>query len=440
MKSLDTLPGPGTPALFNTLHYGLRPRSFARRYAGRYGRAYRVRGVLGEALFTADPEHVRRIFSADSDALGTVAASTLDWLFGKSSVLLTAGSTHRRQRKLLAPPLNGPRLRAFGATMQELADKHVAKLAPGTAFRALKLSTAFTLEVIIRTVFGVEHEDDPEARELRGMLGALVHEVPALAVFAHPLRTPWYPPWARYLRVKQSFDAWLTQKIKRRRAQGASGTDVLSLLLNARYDDGSAMDDREIYDQLLTLLLAGHETTSLPVASCLGHLLREPEVLARVRAELARASSPEEVQRLPLLSAVIDETLRIDPIVTDVGRITRGPFALDDQLSVGPGQVLIVLIEALHHDPSLYPDPARFRPERFLERRFAPHEYAPFGGGVRRCLGAAFSDYETKILLAALLRTCELELTRAAPEPRVRRNITMGPKHGVPLRVVGLRT
>jgi cytochrome P450 len=361
-------------------------------------------------------------------------------LFGNSSVLLTSGGVHRRQRKLLAPPLNGARLRAFGATMQELADKHVAKLTPGTRLRALELSTAFTLDVIIRTVFGVEGDDDAgEVQSLRSMLTTLVHDIPALAIFAYPLRNKWYPPWSRYLRAREAFDRWLKNKIRQHRESGVVGSDVLSLLLGARYEDGSAMSEDEIYDQLVTLLLAGHETTSLAVASCLGRLLREPTALARLHSELAGQSGPEEIQRLPFLSACIDETLRIDPIVTDVGRTARVEFALDDQLRVTRGQVIVVLIEALHHDPSLYPNPTQFRPERFLERKFAPHEYAPFGGGVRRCLGAAFSDYETKILLATLLRKLEIELENPAPEPRVRRNITMGPKHGVPMRVIALR-
>jgi cytochrome P450 family 110 len=442
MSTLHLVPGPRTPALFNALEYGAFPRRFALRHAARFGHSYRVRGLLGDALFTSDPEHVRRVFAADSDTLGSLAAQVLPWLFGRNSVLLTSGSTHRRQRKLLAPPLNGPRLRAFGATMQTLADEHVARLTPGTRVSALEISTAFTLDVIIRTVFGVTDErerSDPAAETVRRHLMAMVHDIPALAVFAYPLRTPLYPPWKRYMRARDGFDAWLTGKIRQRRESGVYGEDVLSLLLSARYDDGSAMDEREIFDQLITLLLAGHETTSLTVATCLGRLLREPEVLARVRAEVDASKGPEDVQRLPLLSAVIDETLRIDPIVTDVGRLVRVPFALDDKLTLARNDVLIVLIEALHHDPVLYPEPTRFRPERFLERKFAPHEYAPFGGGVRRCLGAAFSDYETKILLASMLRRLNLTLEDSRPEPRVRRNITMGPKHGVPLRVVGLR-
>jgi cytochrome P450 len=440
MSSLHSLPGPRTPALFNMLEYGAFPRRFALRHAARFGRSYRVRGLLGNALFTADPEHVRRVFAADSDTLGSLAAHSLPWLFGASSVLMTSGSTHRRQRKLLAPPLNGARLRSFGNTMQELADAHVARLTPGTRISALEVSTGFTLDVIIRTVFGVtgdDHED--EGKLLRKHLMTLVHEIPALAIFAHPLRNDLYRPWKRFQDARSSFQTWLMDRIRQRRASGAQGEDVLSLLLNARYEDGSAMDEREVYSQLLTLLLAGHETTSLTVASCIGHLLREPEALARLRTELEGTRGPEEVQRLPFLSAVIDETLRIDPIVTDVGRMVQLPIALDDDLTLQPKEVVIVLIEALHQDPALYPEPMRFRPERFLERKFAPHEYAPFGGGVRRCLGAAFSDYETKILLATLLRRLNLSLESSRPEARVRRNITMGPKRGVPLRVLGLR-
>jgi cytochrome P450 len=429
------LPRARLPALLNALEYGFAPRRFARRHTAKLGRVFRVRLSPKDALFTADPEHVRRIFAADSDAFETLANLTLQGLFGPRSVLLTSGPEHRRQRKLLAPPLNGARLRAFGATMQELADQHVEKLRPGQSFRALDFTTAFTLDVIVRTVFG--GDGDPE---LRAVLSTLVHEIPPLSIYVPVARAPWFPPWARYLRQQQRFHEWLTVKLAQRRREGATGDDVLSLLLQARYDDGSAMDENEIRDQLLTLLLAGHETTAIALASCLGRLHRHPEVLARMRAELAaNAEAPESVTRLPYLSAAIDETLRIDPIVTDVARIARGQFALDDELTLEPGQVVVALIEALHHDPKLYPEPDRFRPERFLERKYLPHEFLPFGGGVRRCLGAAFSDYETKIMLATLLARVELSLSRPGAEPRVRRNITMGPRDGVPMRVDRLR-
>jgi cytochrome P450 len=420
------------------LEYGFAPRRFASRHAAKFGRVYRLRALPKNGLFTADPEHVRRIFAADESAFETPAAVTLSGLFGPRSVLLTSGALHRRQRKLLAPPLNGARLRAFGASMQKLAEQHVATLTPGLSFRALNFTTAFTLDVIVRTVFGVN--DAEEERALRSMLSVLVHQIPPLPLYMPLLQHPWFPPWGSYLRAQQHFESWLTAKIAQRRREGGSGEDVLSLLLETRYEDGSAMDDLEVRDQLLTLLLAGHETTAITLATCLNRLYRHPDVLARVQAELAAHSpAPEAVVRLPYLSAVVDETLRIDPVVTDVGRIPVADFALDTELVVTSKHVLIVLIEALHHDPTLYPEPSRFRPERFLERKYMPHEFAPFGGGVRRCLGAAFSDYETKIMLAALLQRLNLKLADPRPEPRVRRNVTMGPKRGVPMRVESVR-
>jgi cytochrome P450 len=437
VTTLDTLPGPRTPGLVNTLEFAFAPRFFTLRHNKKYGRVYRVPALAGDAIFTSDPEHVRRIFAADSDTFRVLAATSLKALFGPRSVLLTAGPTHKRQRKLLAPPLSGARLRGYAATMQQLADRQIDTLTLGRQFRALDLTTAFTLDVIVQTVFGVTAES--EADELRTLLKALVHDVPPSALFAPPLQQAWYPPWARYLRSRDRFNRWLEAKIATGRRTAQSGNDVLSLLLEARYDDGSQMDDEEVHAQLITLLLAGHETTAITLASCMSRLARHPEVRAKLESELDALAPGDDVQRLPYLSAVIDETLRIDPIVSDITRIPNADFALDADLTVTQNQVLVVLIEGIHLDPALYPSPLTFRPERFLERKYAAHEFLPFGGGVRRCIGAAFSDMETKIMLATLVRKTSLSLVSDRPERRVRRNVTMGPRHGVPMRVAHLR-
>jgi cytochrome P450 len=439
--TISSLHGPSTPGIFNLLAYAFAPSRFALRNAESFGRVYRVRGPGGALLVTSHPEHVKRIFAADSDAFETYSQFTLGGVLGKQSVLVTAGPTHRRQRKLLSPPLTGARLRAFGATMQEIADRHVSALRPGREFRALELCTDFTLDVIVQTVFGVT--DGAEGASLRDNLRVMVHEVPALAVFMPRLQRSWFRPWARYVRASERFDAWLRGKLAEPSAQALvdDERDVLSLLRQSRADDGTPMEQAELRDQLVTLLLAGHETTSIALASCLERIHRHPDVLAQVRAEIAAApSGPADVQHLPYLSAVIDETLRIAPVLSDVTRRARSEFWLDEQLRLNPGEGVLVLIEALHRDPELYAEPARFRPERFLERKFTHYEFVPFGGGVRRCLGAAFSDYETKILLATLLRRVDLRLLRDRPDERVRRNVTLGPKHGVPMRVVALRS
>lgn len=433
--AITALPKPKTPQLLGLLEYAFAPRRFAARHAKRLGRVYRVDGATGTIVVTSEPEHVKRVFAAAPEAFDTYSQFTLGGVLGRQSVLVTAGETHRRQRKLLAPPLTGARLRAFAATMQAIADRHIDTLTPGREFRALDLATDFTLDVIVRTVFGVTEAE--EAAHLTDILRAMVDEVPVIAVFQPRLQKPWFPPWARYLQVSQRFDVWLQGKLAERRQRAERGDDVLSLLLQTRAEDASPLEYEELRDQLVTLLLAGHETTSIALASCLEHIHRHPAVLGRLREELASApADPELVQRSAYLGATIDETLRIAPILSDVTRRVRERFWLDDQLCLRAKQGVMILIEALHQDPELYPAPERFRPERFLERKYASYEYAPFGGGVRRCLGAAFSDYETKILLATLLRRTHLQLQRSRPDPRVRRNITLGPKYGVPLRVV----
>jgi cytochrome P450 len=434
-RALTTLPKPKTPQLLGVLEYAFAPRRFAARNAKNLGRVYRVDGATGTIVVTSHPDHVKRVFAAPPETFDTFSQYTLGGILGRRSVLVTAGDTHRRQRKLLAPPLSGARLRAFAATMQEIADRHVDALTPGRELRALDISTDFTLDVIVRTVFGVTEPE--EAAHLSSILRAMVDEVPVLAVFQPRLQKAWFPPWHRYMQASQRFDVWLRAKLTERRQREEKGEDVLSLLLQTRAEDASPLEYEELRDQLVTLLLAGHETTSIALASCLEYIHRHPAVLARLRDELASEhSDPEAVQRNAYMSATIDETLRIAPILSDVTRRVREEFWLDDQLRLKAREGVMVLIEALHHDPELYPEPAQFRPERFLERKFATYEYVPFGGGVRRCLGAAFSDYETKILLSTILRGVNLELRRERPDPRVRRNITMGPKFGVPLRVV----
>jgi cytochrome P450 len=421
------------PGILTSLNFAYAPRNFIERNTRRFGSAYSVGGMHGPSIATSDPEHVRRVFAADSDAFATLSRVSLRELFGEHSVLINAGAVHRRQRKLLAPPLHGPRLRQFGATMQRIADEHVARLHVGQRVRALDFTTGYTLDVIVQTVFGAT--DASEARVLRALLQELVESIPPIALFVPPLQRSWFPPWARFLKARRRFRDWTQDKIAAvRRSPGED--DVLSLLLQARFDDGSEMDDDEIRDQLATLLLAGHETTAIALAHCISRVAMHPAEAERLRAELA---SCEDVLRAPYLSAFVDETLRIEPIVTDVARIATRDFALDDQLTLPAGRVVFVMIEGIHLDPHTYPEPLRFRPERFLERKFAPHEYVPFGGGVRRCIGAAFSDLETKIMLATFLRHVSHSLPRGRPDPRVRRNVTMGPKHGVPICIDAMR-
>ena len=434
MAQTAPLPGPWTPGLYNMLRFGFTPTSFARENVQKFGLTWRLKGTPATTVFTADPENVRRIFAADPSVFMPFAPDTLLNVFGPRSVIMVGGTPHRRLRKLMMPPLHGARLRSYGESMAQLAARQIGALQPADKLRVHDLTTRYTMSVILRTVFGVE--DAAETGELREILERMVSGISAVTIFLPALQTPRFPPWARHLDTQRRFDAWLTRTIAARRHRATDGDDVLSLLMATRDEDGAPRDDDEIRDQLLTLLLAGHETTAISLATAVQRLLHAPAVLSRLRDELGPGvTDPEEARAHPYLSAVLDETLRIDPIVTDVLRVVREPFELSPGVVLQPGEQVSALIEALHRLPSIYPEPERFRPERFLERKFAPYEFVPFGGGARRCLGAAFSDYESRIFLAEFVRRVRVEAVHPEPDARVRRNITMGPKRGVPIRV-----
>jgi cytochrome P450 len=224
-----------------------------------------------------------------------------------------------------------------------------------------------------------------------------------------------------------------------RRKTGELGDDLLGLFLSTRYEDGEPMSDREIRDHLITLLLAGHETSAVAIAWAIYYLHREPVVLRKLRSEIVGLGSnpaPESLVRLPYLGAVVSESLRIEPIVTDIVRRCRVPFKVREW-TVPAGQNIAVIVGAILRDERVFPEPERFRPERFLERNFHAGEFLPFGGGQRRCLGAAFAEAELAIAVATIVSEWELELADAKPERAVRRNITMGPERGVRVRVMG---
>lgn len=435
---LENLRGARRPGAFQIVQYAFWPERFTRKNVARFGPVFRMKGALGPLVLTASPEHAKKVFATDPDTFGTLATSSLLNIVGRRSVLVTDGPTHRRQRKLLTPPLHGPRLRAFGTAMQEIARAHVARLRAGQRLAAHELTTEFTLDVILRTVFGATEEG--EVRALRPVVLGMLAGFSPIVIFAPFLQTQHFPPYRAYAESRARFDRTVDDLLAARRRAGGERDDVLSLLLAARYEDGTPMDDAEIRDQLLTLLLAGHETTAITLAWVLDFVLRRPELRARVEREIAGVTDPDALAKLPLLGAVIDETMRIVPIVTDVARIPKQDFELEPGLVVPKGVPLVVLIEAIHRDPSIYPDPDTYRPERFLERRFAPTEFLPFGGGNRRCLGAAFSEAEARIFLATLLSRTSLRLVSATPPRRVRRNITMGPADGVPIEVASLRS
>ena len=378
-------------------------------------------------VFTGTAEGAKEIFGAAPATFEPVRPNPIEPVVGPGSLILLAGERHRRERKLMSGPLSGQRMRALGGVIAAAASHSLDAVRDGAEISGQELAQDLTLEVIVRAVFGV---DDPrrQAEFRRATVRMLDAYRPHLGLVP-PLRRSWLGlGWRRFVQARTALDRLLVDQIARRRATGG-GDDILSLLLAMRYDDGTQMADAAIVDELRTLLVAGHETTATGLVWALHYVHADESISARLRHEISHAEVPGDLQRvanLPYLSAVCHEALRIHPVVPIVLRRLRVPMQfrgldLDAATNVG------VAVTLLHRDPSHYPDPSRFAPERFVDTKPLAHAYAPFGGGHRRCLGAGFAMYEMKIALAAIMRAARWSpVSMRAPRP-VLRSITMGP-------------
>jgi cytochrome P450 len=436
MSSDDTLshlpPGPRSATL-QTLAFARDPFRALQSYARRYGDPFTLRLFTGPIVLTANPEGVREIFTAPPQLFASNSTPFLAPLAGQHSVFLLDGEAHQRERTLLLPLFHGARLQAYGQLIQDVALRHAATWQPGQAFRMLAFAQAVSLEVIVRAIFGA---GEPQ----RGR--AIAHTIPvyfsaftAPLVYVLPLRRPFagLGPWDRFQRVAMRLEQLLTEEIAARRRQAAMPDDILSLLLAARRADGSPMSEAEVRDELKTLLLAGHETTAIALAWAFYWLHREPDALRRLQDELRGLGvppSPDALQRLPYLDAVCHEALRLYPVIAAITRRLKQPMALRGY-TLPAGIAVGAALALIHLDPTLYPEPTRFRPERFLARKYTPYEYLPFGGGARRCLGAALAVYEMKIVLGSILAQHRLALAEDDPVPPAPRTFTIGPKGGV---------
>ncbi|MCA9637653.1 MAG: cytochrome P450, partial [Myxococcales bacterium] len=418
-----------------------RPNQMFRRWRDRYGEPFMVTSPNGQVVEVWEPATVRRVFTADHDDFAVFSPDSIAILIGHRSLLTIAGPTHRRERKLLGPPFHGARMRAYGEAMIELTRARIAELDAGSSFVAMDLTQGISLDVILRTVFGVD-----DARELdvyRTVVIEAIESAAPVLFFFPALRREFggVGPYARLVARQRRFVDLLKGQIERVRPQASERADILSMMLEARYEDGEPMSDESLVDELRTLLLAGHETTAITLAWALYLVHRHPAVYHRLREELdglGESPTPEAIAHLPYLDAVVNESLRLHPVVQEVMRTLTKPFELG-AYTLPPGVTIAVNIFLAHRRTELFPEPEEFRPERFLDRTFSPFEYMPFGGGPRRCLGAAFALYEMKLVLATLLGDLELDLASEGPVEPVRRNLTMAPRGGVPLRVVRRR-
>jgi cytochrome P450 len=449
--------GPTTPAIVNMVRWLRTPLAFLDDLSARYGNVFTLRlpRLTGPMVFFAEPAAVREIWTGDPSVLHAGKANLiLRSVLGKNSLLLLDGERHLRERRLMLPPFHGDRMRAYGEAMRDATEREVERWPIGREFPFHTSTQTITLDVIMQTVFGVGSDD----KRLAPLRDALVRWTTlgasrlgtAMLLLIPPERVEavrglasgglgrWLP-WAPLVDAQTETDRLVRELIaaRRRDPDGAHRTDILSMLLAARDESGAAMTDDELRDEMLTLLVAGHETTATALAWAMHHLLAHPEWLARVRAEVREvigggSVQPDHIERLVLLDAAIKETLRLTPIIPMVGRALTEPATIGG-IDIPAGGVAVASIYLVHRRPDLWPNPERFDPSRFVGKKTDASTYFPFGGGVRRCLGMAFANYEMKIVLATILARAELAAAPGKQVRLVRRSITFAPSGGMPI-------
>jgi len=421
-------PGPRF-ALPWMLRYLRDPLGTTREAFARYGDPYTTHALGRAIVVTGDPALIRAILGGDPAQYDAFGVEEMTPVLGAGSIMMLDGERHRAARKLQTPPFHGARMRGYAALMQQIARDEAASWRPGAPFAMQSATQAISLRVILQAVLGARAGD--EAARAERMLVDLIAALRPSLLFFPALQGGWWPPWRRLARRRRAVEAWVFGEIAARRQSAQQ--DILTLLVQARYDDGRAMDEREVLEAMMTLVVAGHETTAIALAWALWLVYRHPDVRARLEEELRGVDDPEQLASRPYLEAVCLETLRLRPIAASVLRVlnrpmTLGGYELPAGVAVSPSML------ALHQRPELYPEPDAFEPQRFLGRAFAPHEFMPFGGGHRRCLGAAFALFEMKIVLGTILQTCRLRLVDDGPVGLVPRNTVLGPTR--PLRFV----
>jgi cytochrome P450 len=425
-------PEPSSPPLVQMLRWTFRPIPFLEDCRRRYGDSFSLRFVGFERpmVLISDPEAIKALYREPAHGLPPGRDTILGPILGAKSLLLQGGAEHLSRRKLMLPPFHGERMRSYEAAMTEIVETEIDSWPLNSEFPIHARMQAVTLEVILRVVFGVS--SGPRLDRLREMLGDVLQETasPGRQALGFALQRFGGPgPFARFDRQLKEVDELLFAEIAEHRTLPdlEERQDILSMLMLAEFEDGTRMEDQELRDQLMTLLLAGHETTATALAWTFDLLLRHPAELARLRASL-------EAGEEGYLRATISESLRLRPVIPLAGRRLARELVVDG-LTLPEGTDVTPAIWLTHTRADVYPEPFAFKPERFLEGTPDTYAWIPFGGSVRRCIGATFAEFEMRIVLREVLTRCELRKADPAPERTGRRNITLSPLKGTPVVV-----
>jgi cytochrome P450 family 135 len=415
-------PGPRYPRPLQTVGWVFRIGPFLERCRQRYGDTFTLKiAQEGTWVMLSDPEDVRKVFTGDPKVLHAGEGNVvLKPVLGNHSVLLLDEAAHMQQRKLLLPPFHGERMQRYGEVMREIAEREIDGWPSGQPFKLWPRMQAVTLEVIMRAVFGVE--EGAQLDRFRQVLQRTLDWAtrPAQMFLMAALGPERLADMPRFRRALEPLDRELFELVRVRRGDPAldERDDILSLLLLARHEDGSPMSDQELRDELMTLLVAGHETTATSLSWALERLVRHPDKMERLR------SGEDEY-----VDAVAKEALRLRPVIPIVVRRLTEPFEVGGY-TLPAGVTVAPCIYLVHRRADVYPDPYAFRPERFLEQPAGTYNWIPFGGGVRRCIGGSFAVFEMKTVLSAIASRVSLTPADAESERVVRRAITLTPNRG----------
>jgi cytochrome P450 family 135 len=424
-------PGPRWPRPALGLTWVLAEHRLLERCRRRYGPTFSLNTwPMGFLVIISDPQDIKQMFTGDPEILRAGEGNAItEPVAGPESLLTLDGSRHMHRRKLMLPPFHGERLAVYEQLIGQIADEEIDSWSPGAIFPIHEALQRITLAVILRAVFGIE--DPLQNAQLTRLLPKLINS-PALLwpTLQHDLGR--HSPWRRFLNLRKRVDELLVAEIERRRADSelAQRSDILSLLVGVRDDAGNPMTNEELRDQLVTLLLAGHETSATTLAWAFERLVRTPAVLERLRASLASGDE--------YLEWVLKETLRTRPIVPLIMRRATQDVPVGEHVAPA-GSFLAASVILAHNNPEIYPNPQDFRPERFADGGSDTYTWIPFGGGVRRCIGASFAMLEMKIVLRRVLERCELGAVDQRPERPRRRFVTYAPQHGGRVRLLSLQ-
>ncbi len=443
MTATYNLPdGPQMPRWLRMIKFIGQPIKYVDDFAKIYGDTFTIRSSRSDnhLVYFSQPQALEQIFTADSSHFEVGGGNIgLKFLLGDRSLMLADGDRHQRQRQLLAPPFHGERMRGYGEDIEKITRQVSNQWQIGKPFKIRESMQEITLRVIVRVVFGLNEGElfEELRRSLSDLLDFISSPVMSSAFFFRFIQKDFgaWSPWGRILQQRQKIDQLIYALLRERRAQSDENRqDILSLMMAARYDDGQRMSDEELHDELMTLLVAGHETTASALTWAFYWIDHLPEVREKLLQELNTIGvNPDlsSVAKLPYLTAVCQETLRIYPIaMTAFVRVVKTPIKIMGY-ELPQGTAIVPSIYLAHHREEVYPQSKQFKPERFLERQYSPYEYFPFGGGNRRCIGMAFAQYEMKIVLATILSEFQVSLVNKRPVRPVRRGLTIATPAGM---------